>query len=63
MELQLIEKTRKTRIKVPLKQLSVYKKLIDSYIALYGGKEEKRSSKYVYYIIEADLLNRKKESK
>ena len=57
MELHLIENTRHTRIKVPLNQLSVYKKLIDSFIFRYGGREEKRNKRFVYYIVEADLLN------
>jgi len=57
MELQLIEKTRQTRIKVSIKNLSVYKKLIDSYISRFGGYEEKRNKRFVYFIVEADLMN------
>lgn len=37
MELSLIEKTRQTRIKVALKELPKYKKLINTYISINGG--------------------------
>ena len=63
MELQLIQETRHTRIKCPLKEYPAFKRLIASYIALYGGREEKRSSRFIYFVVEADLLNRKKEQK
>lgn len=57
MELSLIEKTQHTRIKVPVNRLPAFKNLIASYIALYGGREIKRSSKFIYFEIDADLLS------
>lgn len=57
MELSLIEKTRQTRIKVALKELPKYKKLINTYISIHGGREEKRNKRFVYFIVDADLLN------
>lgn len=58
MELKLIESNRHTQIKVPVNQLSVYKKLILSYIALHGGRETKRNSRFIYFEIDADLMNK-----
>ena len=63
MELQLIEKENKTRIKCALKEYKMMKKYIDAQITLNGGYEEKRNSRYVYFIVNADLMNRKNERK
>lgn len=57
MELMLIEKTNQTRIKVSIKQLSLYSSIIMGYISIYGGYEDHRTSKYVYYIIDANILS------
>lgn len=57
MELQLIEEENKTRIKCRIKDYKEMKEYIDALIALHGGKEEKRNSRYVYIVIDADLLN------
>lgn len=59
MELELMGKDE-TRIKCTLKNYHENKTLIDSYIRLYGGEEESRNRRYIYFIIHADLLNRKK---
>ena len=59
MELELIGE-KETRIKCPLKNYTKMKTLINSYLHLYGGKEEKKNSRYIYFIVHADLLNRKR---
>lgn len=59
MDLTLMD-NRKTIIKVTKKQFPYYEKIIKSYIILYGGKLEKENSRYIYYIINADLLNKKR---
>ena len=41
MEMRWITKTNQTQIKVSLKNLPKYQDVIDSYIAVYGGREEK----------------------
>ena len=59
MEMTLIEKTGQTRIKVGRKAYDKCESVIASYIAVHGGRKEKESSRYLYFIIDADLLNRK----
>lgn len=59
MDLTLMD-NGKTRIKVSKKNFRYYEKTIKSYIALYGGKLEKENSRYIYYIVNADLLNKRK---
>ena len=46
MELELMGKDE-TRIKCTLKNYHEYRKLIDSYIRLYGGEEESRNRRYM----------------
>lgn len=59
MEMELMGKDE-TRIKCTLKSYHKYRTVIDSYIRLYGGEEESRNRRFIYFIIHADLLNRKK---
>ncbi len=56
MELTLIEKTNQTRIKVSLKKLPQYERIIKAYIQTHGGREERRTTRYVYFIIDADVI-------
>lgn len=56
MELTLIEKTNQTRIKVSLKKLPKYECIINTYIRVHGGREERRTTRYVYFIINADII-------
>lgn len=56
MELTLIEKTNQTRIKVSLKKLLQYERIIRAYIQMHGGREERRTTRYVYFIIDADII-------
>lgn len=58
MEMTLIEKTGQTRIKVSLKKLPQYERIIKAYIQMHGGHEERRTTKYAYFIVTADLLYR-----
>lgn len=58
MEMTLIEKTGQTRIKVSLKKLPQYERIIKAYIQMHGGREERRTTKYAYFIVNADLLYR-----
>lgn len=58
MEMTLIEKTGQTRIKCCLKAYPKYAAVIDGYIALHGGRKERETTRYVYYIVDADLLNK-----
>ena len=60
MKMTLFEENgiARTRIKVSKKHLDTYKKIIGSYIAKYGGDFEKQSSRFVYYIVNADLINK-----
>jgi hypothetical protein len=55
--MRLIESNRHTEIKVSIKQLPIYKNLISSYIVKFGGREVKRSTRFIYIEIDADLLN------
>lgn len=48
MELTLIEKTGQTRIKVSLKKLPKYARIIGAYIQAHGGYEERRTAKNAY---------------
>ena len=57
MELKLIEKTGHTEIKVLISQYGIYKKLIKECISQHGGKETKRSSKFIYFEVDTNLLN------
>lgn len=59
MELSIIERSGHTKIKVPVKQYAAFKSMIQAYITLHGGQETKRNSKFVYFEIYADLLNKK----
>ena len=59
MEMTLIEKTGQTRIKCSLKAYPMYDAIIDSYIAMHGGRKERETKRYVYYLIDADLLSKK----
>ena len=59
MEMTLIEKTGQTRIKCSLKAYPMYAAIIDSYIAMHGGRKECETKRYVYYLIDADLLSKK----
>lgn len=58
MELMLIEKENKTRIKVSKTQYPKYASVIDGYMLLYGGRKERETARYIYYIIDADILSR-----
>jgi hypothetical protein len=58
MELTLIENEGRTRIKVSRAKYPIYASIIDGYILLYGGRKERESSRYVYYIIDADVMAR-----
>lgn len=60
MELTLIEKTNQTRIKVSLKKLPQYERIIRAYIRVHGGREERRTTRYVYFIINADIIYKQK---
>lgn len=57
MELSLVE-DRKTRIKVSIKELENDKWLKS---VLDGLKPIKESSRYKYYLIDGDLLNKRKD--
>lgn len=57
MEMTLIEKTNHTRIKVSLKKLPQYERIINAYIAAHGGCEERRTTRYIYFIICANILS------
>lgn len=56
MEMTLIENTNQTRIKVSLKKFSQYERIIKAYMAAHGGREERRTTRYVYYIIDANII-------
>lgn len=58
MELTLIENEGRTRIKVSRAQYPKYASVIDGYMLLYGGRKERESSRYVYFIINADVMAR-----
>ena len=58
MELMLIEKGNKIRIKVSKAQYPKYASIIDGYMLLYGGRKERESSRYVYFIIDANVMAR-----
>ena len=60
MRMVLIESNRHTKIVVTLKSYPAYKTYINTLIALYGGKEIKRNSRYVHIEIFEDLLNKKR---
>lgn len=59
MELTLIENTNQTRIKVSLKKLPQYERIIKAYIAAHGGREESRTTRYVYFIVDANIIYRR----
>lgn len=56
MEMTLIEKTGQTRIKVSLKKLPQYERIIKAYIQMHGGHEERRTTKYAYFIINDNII-------
>jgi|GEM_PF-3574169 len=56
MEMRLL-KNGHTEIKISLNRLHAYETWIQAYIAVYGEKETKRSNRYAYYIVYADVLN------
>lgn len=56
MELTLIENEGRTRIKVSKSQYPKYASVINGYMLLYGGRKERESSRYVYFIIDADVM-------
>ena len=58
MELTLIEKTGQTRIKVSKAKYTQYESVIQGYCVLYGGRKERETARYIYYIIDADILSR-----
>ena len=58
MELTLIENEGRTRIKVSKVQYSKYEPVINGYILLYGGRKERESSRYIYFIIDAYVMAR-----
>lgn len=60
IEMKIVENKngRKTILKVSRTGFLRYKTLIDSYILLYGGKPTKESSRFLYFEIDVDLLNR-----
>ena len=58
MELTLIEKEGRTRIKVSKAQYPKYASVIDGYILLYGGRKERESARFVYFIVDADIIAR-----
>ena len=55
--LELMEKTNHTRIKVSIKNYPQCETMIKAWILLHGGKEIKRSSQNIYFEVYADLLN------
>ena len=59
MEYELLDNGY-TRLKVSKRQLKSYETLITSYIMVFGGKCVKESSRFIYYIVYTDLINRKK---
>ena len=59
MEMTLVEKTNQTRIKVSLKKLPQYERIINAYIAAHGGCEERRTTRYIYFLIDANILYRR----
>ncbi len=58
MELMLIENESKTRIKVSKAQYPKYASVIDGYMLLYGGRKECESIRFVYFIIDANVMAR-----
>ena len=58
MEMTLIEKAgqTRTRIKCGVKDYPRYESTIMAYIAMYGGKQERRNARNIYFIVNADLL-------
>lgn len=60
MDLELVEtKDGKIHTKIKLdKRKKFYKPYIYAALILYGGKLEKETSKYAYYTIYADMINR-----
>ena len=59
MVMTLIEGKNQTRIKVSLKKLPQYEQIIKAYIAAHGGREERRTTRYVYFIIDANIIYRR----
>lgn len=66
MELQLIEKENKTRIKISQKEWRTDRVLwlmINQFMKLGGIKFEKESSRYKYFLADGDLLNGDRKKK
>ena len=59
MNMKLIEKNRHTLLIVKNNELPIYKKIINAYIAKYGGEVVKENSRFVHIEIYFDLLNGK----
>ena len=57
MEYRLIFETGHTEIKVSINKYPLWKRLIDAKIAKHGGRETRRSTRYIYFEVDADLLN------
>jgi len=58
MEMLLMNGTTHTQIKVRIKEYPHYEGMIQAYILLHGGGEIRRSSTFIYFEIDADLLNK-----
>ena len=56
VDMTLIEKTNQTRIKVSIKKLPQYERIIKAYIQVHGGREERRTTRYVYFLVDANLF-------
>ena len=61
MDMTLIEKTGQTRIRCDRKAYPHYAAMIAGYIALYGGRRERESTRYIYFIVDADIINGRDE--
>ena len=57
MEMRLMEKTGHTEIKCSVKNYPRYAPIIESYIALHGGRKQSENSRFIYFEVDADLLN------
>ncbi len=57
MEMRMIEKTGQTEIKVSVKNYPKYADTICAYITLHGGRKVSENSRFIYFEVNADLLN------
>lgn len=55
-----LNQKEETVIRVSKGNYPAYKRLIERYISLYGGEKLKENRVNLYFLIHADLLNRKK---